>query len=41
MSDAELEKTTAKISISTNKEELTATGEVLEIRWFFKSVPGR
>ena len=25
MSDAELEKTTAKIDISTNKEELTAT----------------
>ena len=27
MADAELEKTTAKISISTNKEELTASGE--------------
>jgi DNA topoisomerase-1 len=27
MADAELEKTTAKISISTNKEELTAAGE--------------
>ena len=30
MSDAELEKTTAKINISTNNQELTATGEVLK-----------
>ncbi|MFT3680618.1 MAG: type I DNA topoisomerase [Ferruginibacter sp.] len=36
MSDAELEKTTAKIDISTNKEELTATGEVLKFDGFLK-----
>lgn len=36
MSDAELEKTIAKISISTNKEELTATGEVLKFDGFLK-----
>ena len=36
MADAELEKTTAKIQISTNKEELTATGEVLKFEGFLK-----
>ena len=36
MSDAELEKTTARISISTNKDELTATGEVLKFDGFLK-----
>lgn len=36
MSDAELEKTTAKITISTNKEELTAQGEVLKFDGFLK-----
>lgn len=36
MADAELEKTTAKIEISTNKEELTATGEVLVFDGFLK-----
>ncbi|RZM06666.1 MAG: DNA topoisomerase I, partial [Pedobacter sp.] len=36
MSDAELEKTTAKIDISTNHEELTATGEVLKFDGFLK-----
>ena len=36
MSDAELEKTTAKISISTNNEDLTATGEVLKFDGFLK-----
>jgi DNA topoisomerase-1 len=36
MSDAELEKTTAKISISTNQQELTATGEVLKFDGFLK-----
>ena len=36
MADAELEKTTAKISISTNKEELSATGEVLKFDGFLK-----
>jgi DNA topoisomerase I len=36
MSDAEFEKTTAKIDISTNKEELTATGEVLKFDGFLK-----
>jgi DNA topoisomerase I len=36
MADAELEKTTAKISISTNNEELTATGEVLKFDGFLK-----
>ena len=36
MADAELEKTTAKIQISTNKEELTANGEVLKFDGFLK-----
>ncbi|RYZ25108.1 MAG: type I DNA topoisomerase, partial [Sphingobacteriales bacterium] len=36
MADAELEKTTAKISISTNKDELTASGEVLKFDGFLK-----
>ncbi|HMO63123.1 MAG TPA: type I DNA topoisomerase [Ferruginibacter sp.] len=36
MSDAELEKTTVKINISTNNEELTATGEVLKFDGFLK-----
>lgn len=36
MSDAELEKTVAKISISTNNEELTATGEVIKFDGFLK-----
>jgi DNA topoisomerase-1 len=36
MADAELEKTIAKIQISTNKEELTATGEVLKFDGFLK-----
>ena len=36
MSDAELEKTTAKINISTNNEELTASGEVLKFDGFLK-----
>ncbi|HLO81970.1 MAG TPA: type I DNA topoisomerase [Chitinophagaceae bacterium] len=36
MADAELEKTTAKISISTNKELLTASGEVLKFDGFLK-----
>ncbi|MDP4254919.1 MAG: type I DNA topoisomerase [Bacteroidota bacterium] len=36
MADAELEKTTAKIQISTNKEELSATGEVLKFDGFLK-----
>lgn len=36
MSDAELEKTTARIAISTNKEELTAQGEVLKFDGFLK-----
>jgi DNA topoisomerase-1 len=36
MSDAELEKTTAKIRISTNKDELTAQGEVLKFDGFLK-----
>jgi len=36
MADAELEKTTAKINISTNNEELTATGEVLKFDGFLK-----
>ncbi|MEP7259282.1 MAG: type I DNA topoisomerase [Flavitalea sp.] len=36
MSDAELERTTAKISISTNKDELTAQGEVLKFDGFLK-----
>lgn len=36
MSDAELEKTIAKIDISTNHEELTASGEVLKFDGFLK-----
>ncbi|MGG9972278.1 type I DNA topoisomerase [Ferruginibacter sp. SUN002] len=36
MSDAELEKTIAKINISTNNEELTATGEVIKFDGFLK-----
>ncbi len=36
MSDAELEKTIAKINISTNNQELTATGEVLKFDGFLK-----
>ena len=36
MSDAELEKTTAKININTNNAELTATGEVLKFDGFLK-----
>ena len=36
MSDAVIEKTTAKIDISTNKEELTATGEVMKFDGFLK-----
>lgn len=36
MADAELEKTIAKILISTNKEDLTASGEVLKFDGFLK-----
>ena len=36
MADAELEKTIAKINISTNKEDLTAQGEVLKFDGFLK-----
>ena len=36
MADAETEKTTAKINISTNNEELTAQGEVLKFDGFLK-----
>jgi len=36
MADAETEKTTAKIDISTNKEQLTAQGEVLKFDGFLK-----
>ena len=36
MADAELERTIAKISISTNNEELTAQGEVLKFDGFLK-----
>lgn len=36
MADAELEKTIAKISISTNNEELSAQGEVLKFEGFLK-----
>jgi DNA topoisomerase-1 len=36
MSDASFEKTTAKIGISTNQEELTASGEVLKFDGFLK-----
>ncbi|MDB5230210.1 MAG: topoisomerase [Chitinophagaceae bacterium] len=37
MADAELEKTIAKISISTNNSELTAQGEVLKFDGFLKA----
>jgi DNA topoisomerase-1 len=36
MADAELEKTVAKISVSTNNNELTASGEVLKFDGFLK-----
>ena len=36
MSDAEFEKTTAKISISTNNDELSASGEVMKFDGFLK-----
>lgn len=36
MSEAEFEKTTAKISISTRKEELVASGEVMKFDGFLK-----
>lgn len=36
MADAELEKTTAKIAISTNGEELSASGEVIKFDGFLK-----
>lgn len=36
MSDAELEKTIAKIEVSTNKADLTAQGEVLKFDGFIK-----
>ncbi len=36
MSDAAFEKTAAKISISTNKEQLTASGEVMQFDGFLK-----
>jgi DNA topoisomerase-1 len=36
MADAELEKTIAKINISTNKAELTASGEVIKFDGFLK-----
>src|SRR6202022_349697 len=36
MADAELEKTIAKIQVSTNKEELTDSGEVLKFDGFLK-----
>jgi DNA topoisomerase I len=36
MADAELEKTVAKIGISTNNAELTATGEVMKFEGFMK-----
>ncbi len=36
MADAELEKTTVNIEISTNREELTASGEVLKFDGFLK-----
>jgi len=36
MSDAEFEKTVAKIQVSTNKEDLTATGEILKFDGFLK-----
>jgi DNA topoisomerase-1 len=37
MADAELEKTIAKIDVSTNKAELTAQGEVLKFDGFLKA----
>ena len=36
MSEAEFEKTIAKIDISTNREQLTATGEVMTFEGFLK-----
>ncbi|MFD1770016.1 type I DNA topoisomerase [Sphingobacterium suaedae] len=36
MSEAEFEKTTAKIGVSTRKEELVATGEVMKFDGFLK-----
>ena len=36
MSDAQFEKTTAKINISTNKDQLSATGEVMKFDGFLK-----
>lgn len=36
MADAELERTTARINISTNNDELTAQGEVLKFDGFLK-----
>ncbi|RYZ20320.1 MAG: type I DNA topoisomerase, partial [Chitinophagaceae bacterium] len=36
MADAELEKTIAKIDVSTNRAELTASGEVLKFEGFLK-----
>lgn len=36
MADAQLEKTTAKIGISTHEDKLTATGEVLKFDGFLK-----
>ena len=36
MSDAQFEKTTAKIEISTNKDSLTASGEVMKFDGFLK-----
>lgn len=36
MADAELEKTIAKIQVSTNKEDLSASGEVLKFEGFLK-----
>ncbi|MCC2598084.1 type I DNA topoisomerase [Sphingobacterium sp. FBM7-1] len=36
MSEAEFEKTTAKIAVSTRKEELVATGEVMRFDGFLK-----
>jgi len=36
MADAELENTTAKINISTNNQELTASGQVLKFDGFLK-----
>ena len=41
MSDAEFEKTIAKIDISTNKDQLTASGEVMKFDGFLESIPGR